>query len=464
MNRRILAADDDLEVLHAYRAALSWKNRTVEGLKAFMDKVADSNLLIEDESSEQYELDCVENAADAIDAVREALSEERPYFLALLDMRMPPGLDGLEAAEQIRKLDPRIYIVMITAYSDQNPEEIYKKLQYGFLYFHKPFYSEELIQVCRNFQVAWQREREHEQHLELMKEIQHHKEQNARLTGIREVTSMVLHNMGNALATVEHTSWEIGNMVDNIGRLPQVLEELTEDLLQIEDAESRATQMHRSLEQITQWIHQEINEKLKERSTQLSNVVHHIIEVMEMQHHNSIADEQPQMVTFSALFNSAMLVLRSYANNRQIETRIEIDQALPGLLWPRNRMVQILVNLMKNGFESIAQEHRHQVIEQGNEDYRGQLLIQAHYLPNDTPESVRLTIQDNGAGIAPETQETLFTFGETTKEQGSGVGLHWVRQELIKLQGTITLESAGSGRGALAVVTLPAFIYNSSQA
>ncbi len=56
--------------------------------------------------------------------MREALAADDPFAVAFLDMRMPPGPDGVWAAARIRELDPAIEIVICTAYSDVDPRDI----------------------------------------------------------------------------------------------------------------------------------------------------------------------------------------------------------------------------------------------------------------------------------------------------------------------------------------------------
>ena len=65
-----------------------------------------------------------DGAESAVAAVREALAANNPFAVAFLDMRMPPGPDGVWAAARIRELDPAIEIAVCTAYSDVDPGEI----------------------------------------------------------------------------------------------------------------------------------------------------------------------------------------------------------------------------------------------------------------------------------------------------------------------------------------------------
>lgn len=63
--------------------------------------------------------------------MHEALDNGQPFDVVFLDMRMPPGPDGLWAATRIRELDELVDIVVATAYSDVNPEEIARQVPPG---------------------------------------------------------------------------------------------------------------------------------------------------------------------------------------------------------------------------------------------------------------------------------------------------------------------------------------------
>jgi HPt (histidine-containing phosphotransfer) domain-containing protein len=71
---------------------------------------------------------------------------------------MPPGMDGMQTAKALRKLDPRIYIVIVTAFSDIDPKQIHKELVYGVLYLNKPFGALEVEQIARMLSQAWRQQ------------------------------------------------------------------------------------------------------------------------------------------------------------------------------------------------------------------------------------------------------------------------------------------------------------------
>src|SRR6202011_2293759 len=101
-----------------------------------------------------------EGAEAAVAAVRDALGAEEPFAVAFLDMRMPPGPDGVWAAARIRELDPAIEIVVCTAYSDVDPRDIgglvppEEKLSY----LQKPFHPHEIRQMTISLASKWRSE------------------------------------------------------------------------------------------------------------------------------------------------------------------------------------------------------------------------------------------------------------------------------------------------------------------
>jgi CheY-like chemotaxis protein len=156
MNNTVLVVDDDAGVLETYRTILTGENLLEELGKEF------SGLLngIEDEESpikDQYDLLLVNSGEKAIHAHAEVLSQGQQVAVALVDMRMPPGMNGLETAVALRKQDPNIYIVIITAYSDYNIDEIQGALQHDFILLSKPVDPEEFRQITRNAAVSYHR-------------------------------------------------------------------------------------------------------------------------------------------------------------------------------------------------------------------------------------------------------------------------------------------------------------------
>jgi len=105
----------------------------------------------------KYELDFASQGKEGHEKIKQALSQNLPYELAFVDMRMPPGWDGLETIEQIWKTDPNVQVVICTAYSDYSWEEISQRLgrSENLLILKKPFDSAEVAQLAATLTEKW---------------------------------------------------------------------------------------------------------------------------------------------------------------------------------------------------------------------------------------------------------------------------------------------------------------------
>jgi diguanylate cyclase (GGDEF)-like protein len=105
-----------------------------------------------------FQLDSAYQGQEALELVKRAQAEGRPYAMAFTDMRMPPGWDGLETVEQLWKVDPHLQIALCTAFSDYSWEEMAERLEYGdqLLVLKKPFDSVEIRQMASALTWKWQ--------------------------------------------------------------------------------------------------------------------------------------------------------------------------------------------------------------------------------------------------------------------------------------------------------------------
>ncbi|MDV6030909.1 MAG: response regulator [Phycisphaera sp. RhM] len=104
-----------------------------------------------------YTLDSAMQGKEGLAKVEEALNQGLPYAMAFVDMRMPPGLDGLETIEKIWQRDPRLEIVICTAYSDYSWSEISERLGASprLLILKKPFDNAEVEQLASCLTEKW---------------------------------------------------------------------------------------------------------------------------------------------------------------------------------------------------------------------------------------------------------------------------------------------------------------------
>ena len=94
--------------------------------------------------------------------VKAAQESNRPFALAYIDVRMPPGADGIETVRQIRQFEQDIEIVIMTAYSDKTLPEIVNDMEllHKLLYIRKPFSREEIQQITLSLTGKWNIEQE----------------------------------------------------------------------------------------------------------------------------------------------------------------------------------------------------------------------------------------------------------------------------------------------------------------
>ena len=105
----------------------------------------------------KYELDFASQGKDGHEKIKQALSQNRPYELVFVDMRISPGWDGLETIEHIWKTDPNIQVIICTAHSDHSWEEISQRLgrSENLLILKKPFDSAEIAQLAATLTEKW---------------------------------------------------------------------------------------------------------------------------------------------------------------------------------------------------------------------------------------------------------------------------------------------------------------------
>jgi len=113
--------------------------------------------VLEDENQRQFEFELMSatQGEEGVEFARMAVEMKRPFAVAMIDMRMPPGMDGLQTATELRKLDDRILIVIVTAYTDRSIEEIQKVLNHDAILVYKPFTGEEIFQMARTLCISW---------------------------------------------------------------------------------------------------------------------------------------------------------------------------------------------------------------------------------------------------------------------------------------------------------------------
>ncbi len=159
-NQNLLVIDDDQEIWKAYKKVLEYRSipETSTG-KQLAALLVEGRSKPDTESSipPRFELSFASQGQSGYTMLKEAAASGTPFSVAFIDIRMPPGWDGMETAARIRQIDPNIEIVIVTAYTDRSREEIVRAVGAPdkLLFLRKPFDPEELFQLALSLSEKW---------------------------------------------------------------------------------------------------------------------------------------------------------------------------------------------------------------------------------------------------------------------------------------------------------------------
>lgn len=155
---RILLVDDNIAIHQDFRKILSADAAEGELKQAEAALFGDTLPAKNEKKDVIYTIDSAHQGQEAIELVKKAVVAKQPYSLAFVDIRMPPGLDGIATIKQIWNIDPNIQIVICTAYSDYSWEDIQNQLgeSDGFLILKKPFDVVEIRQLVTALTKKWE--------------------------------------------------------------------------------------------------------------------------------------------------------------------------------------------------------------------------------------------------------------------------------------------------------------------
>jgi PAS domain S-box-containing protein len=154
-NRRVLVIDDNRSIHDDFRKILSPAEST-------RPATGDAETALFGDSVNtvrppQFEVDSAYQGQEGLMLVKKALEEGRPYAMAFVDVRMPPGWDGIETTQRIWEIDREVQIVICTAYSDYSWGEVFEKISSydGMLILKKPFDAVEAFQMAHALTQKW---------------------------------------------------------------------------------------------------------------------------------------------------------------------------------------------------------------------------------------------------------------------------------------------------------------------
>jgi diguanylate cyclase (GGDEF)-like protein len=158
-SRRILVIDDQVSIHEDYRKIIRPQSvNSEEFCKVATELFGESPVDDDHAPGEEFEIDSAYQGEEGICRVREALQQGRPYSMAFVDIRLPPGLDGIETVTRMWEIDSEILVVLSSAYSDYSWSEMARRLGRTdrFLILKKPFDNLEVRQLAMAMSEKWQ--------------------------------------------------------------------------------------------------------------------------------------------------------------------------------------------------------------------------------------------------------------------------------------------------------------------
>jgi two-component system, NtrC family, sensor kinase len=266
----------------------------------------------------------------------------------------------------------------------------------------------------------------------------------SRQAGMAEVATNVLHNVGNVLNSLNVSANMVTEQVERskasgLGRLAALLREHEQDLGAYLANDPRGRHIPTYLSQLSEHIVHERDSNLREL-TQLRSHIDHIKQIVSMQQSYSKVSGVKELLQPADLLDDALRMNDGSFHRHQVHVVREFE-LVPAINSEKHKILQILVNLLRNAIYACNESGR---------PHRSVTLRVA-----SGPACVRISVADNGVGIAPENMTRIFAHGFTTRRDGHGFGLHSGALAASELGGSLQAFSEGLGRGATFVLELP---------
>lgn len=451
-NRRILLIDDMPTIHKDFQKILAAPAPASDLETALFGVAAESSFA-------DFELDSAYQGQDGLEKVEQSLQADLPYAMAFVDMRMPPGWDGLETIERLWQKDHRIQMVICTAYSDYSWEKVLSRLNAydRLLILKKPFDAIEVLQLANTLTAKWEKTQQaaltmssledavQKRTLEIFRinemlqtEIIERKHLESRL-----VQSETLASIGQLAAGVAHEiNNPIGYIFSNIGTLEKYLANLFEVLAAYENAEQSLSspEIAADLKSLCKrvelaYLKEDIPiliQESKEGVSRVRKIVHDLKNFSRVD-----SDQQWEWANIHQSIDSTLNLIAS-----EIKHTADVAKeygTLPEIECLPSQISQVIMSLMINAAQAIGPQ-------------RGQITIRTGL----EGKHIWIEVVDNGCGIPSEVFPRIFEPFFTTKPvgKGTGLGLSLSYGIVQKHHGRIDVQTE-IGRGSIFRVTLP---------
>ncbi len=453
------------------------------------------------------------NGMEGVEMVKKSIANDSPFAVIFLDMRMP-GWDGLETALEIRKYDSKVEIIFVTAYSDRSIDEIVEQAGQNIGYHCKPYASEEIIQLATKAVTDYNKLRNLEKLIEVISSTSLNEIQlNSLLRNILDqLATYVETDMALLGKLHDDFSYEkifsIGSLEEKVN-LKDLIEKVKtidlkkEEIIQLDEIvltrlddytifailkrnEKLKTEKLYLLKLFVQnaakaiknaELHERLlqKEKLTAIGSALGMVMHDLrspiksikIFTDQMRKENvqsgwldliDVSSSQASEIfdDFLDFIKETSIEKQPVSLNKIIDDGIQPDEdfqnkgVIPVLKkftsdiiisGDESKLRRVIANIVKNAMDSLYD----------NKVADPKIEINANV---DTENNeVTISIIDNGPGIPPEIQKTIFEpFVTRKKKNGTGLGLAIVRQFVVAHGGEVQVRN---NNGAVFTIKLP---------
>ena len=401
-NRRVLVVDDTAAIHEDFRKILA------PGQHAPLD-AAEHTLFGEPQPPRwSFELDFAFQGEEALRRVRAAVDASLPYAMAFVDMRMPPGWDGMETVEQLWRVDPQLQVVICTAYSDHPWPELLDRLdvQDRLVILKKPFDLIEVSQLARMLCTKWSLARQVERRAQ---------EQEGTVERLRASEDSLRHRGEKLEAFAHAVSHDLRSPLALIGSFCHLLDR---------ELDAGAGTARTYLDHIR--AHAALGQDLVAGLLTLTEI--------------DRADLQPRPVDVASMVSDHVEELRHAQPHRQVQ----VDVPAGARVFADPKLLRIaLRNLLENAWKFTGRR-------------------EAAHIAVDVAEGddgcAVLSVQDNGCGFEMAHADRLFrTFQRLPHAHaypGTGVGLVTVGRVAARHGGRAWCQAA-PGRGSAFFLALP---------
>ena len=439
-NNRILIIDDNRAIHEDFRKILlKSAEQTDEMVEA---EAALFGVAPETFQLPTFEIDSAYQGEEGLDLIEKSLREKRPYAMAFVDVRMPPGWDGVETTSKIWQRYPDLQVVICTAYSDYSWEEMLKRLGYSdkLVILKKPFDTIEVLQLAISMTEKWRLYQQAKSYLGDLKRI------------VEERTSQL--QITNAELTEANQSLMVATeKAQKMAEAALVATKAKGEFLANMSHEIR-TPMNGVIGMVNFLLETNLSEEQREYANTVKVSAEALLFII-----NDILDfskiEAGKMTLERQAFNlrntvkNAIDLLAFQARTKGVALSYAFKENLcTDVIGDSNRLRQILLNLVGNAIKFTA---------------KGNVRLEIDPVrQSDEDVQIKFSVIDTGIGVSPEAQKKLFqSFSQadastTRKYGGTGLGLAISRNLVELMGGSLDLTSKlGEGSTFFFVLSLP---------